>query len=86
MICRKHFVKKLRELKFSFKGMTKSERHELYMRGTLPIYVDRQDKFFPNLFMLNFASVGYQRRRLKNLSQMSRIGQSASNRSLEFLS
>jgi hypothetical protein len=47
MICRKRFVKKLRELKFSFKGMTKSERHELYMRGTLPIYVARQDELLP---------------------------------------
>ncbi len=58
MICRKRFVKKLRELKFSFKGMTKSERHELYMRGTLPVYVDRQDEILPQLVYAELRKSG----------------------------
>ena len=58
MICRKRFVKKLRELKFSFKSMTKSERHELYMRGTLPIYVDRQDEILPQLVYAELRKSG----------------------------
>lgn len=58
MICRKRFVKKLRELKFSFKGMTKSERQELYMRGTLPVYVARQDELLPQYVYLELRKLG----------------------------
>jgi hypothetical protein len=58
MICRKSFVKELRKQKFSYKGMTKSERHELYMRGTLPIYVPRQDEILPQLVYAELRKAG----------------------------
>jgi len=38
--------------------MTKSERHELYMRGTLPIYVDRQDEILPQLVYVELRKAG----------------------------
>ncbi len=58
MICKKQFVKKLRELKFSYKNRTKSERQELYMRGTVPIYVPRQDEVLPQLVYAELRKAG----------------------------
>jgi hypothetical protein len=58
MICKKRFVKKLRDLKFSFKNRTKSERQELYMRGIVPIYVPRQDEILPQLVFAELRKAG----------------------------
>jgi hypothetical protein len=58
MICKKRFVKKLRELKFSYKNRTKSERQELYMRGIVPIYVPRQDEVLPQLVYAELRKAG----------------------------
>jgi len=58
MICRKRFVKKLRELKFSFVNRTKSERQELYMHQAVPIYVPRQDELLPQLVYANLRKAG----------------------------
>jgi len=58
MICKKCFVKKLRELKFSYKNRTKSERQELYMRGIVPIYVPRQDEILPQLVFAELRKAG----------------------------
>jgi hypothetical protein len=58
MICRKRFIKKLRELKFSFKNRTKSERQELYMRGTTAVYVARHDELLPQLVYAELRKSG----------------------------
>jgi hypothetical protein len=58
MICRQCFVKKLRELKFSFKSRTKSERQELYMRGIIAVYVPRQDEILPQLVQMELRKIG----------------------------
>jgi hypothetical protein len=58
MICTKRFVKKLRDLKFSFKTRTKSERHDLYMKGEIAIYVPRQDEMIPALVCVELHKAG----------------------------
>jgi hypothetical protein len=65
MICKKQFVKKLRELKFSFKSRTKSERQELYMRGIIAIYVPRQDEILPNLVYVELRKLGISENEIK---------------------
>jgi hypothetical protein len=58
VICRKRFIKKLRELKFSFVNRTKSERQELYMHKGVPIYVPRQDELLPQTAYAGLRKAG----------------------------
>jgi hypothetical protein len=38
--------------------MTKSERHELYMKGTLAVFVARQDEILPNIVYAELRKSG----------------------------